>query len=349
MGPRVATAPPSAAVEKEKTSEERLIELQENRMYWIRKRNTTKLIASAIISFVFSATYLFAFCTGAVKISAGAITFGTMTAFLSLISQVQAPMYTLANLMPQMVGTLASAGRIMKITEMETEPEVEITDELCGAVGISGKKMSLAYGDKTIVEGLDIEVKPGEFVMIRGSSGVGKTTLLRSILGFIEPASGTLAFYDVNGVEIPCSNATRRYISYVPQGNTLFNGTIAENLRLGKEDATEEEMRRALEVACAWDFVDSLPNKLETQIGEKGRGFSEGQAQRIAVARALLKPAGIIIMDEATSALDSVTEEKILSELKANISGKSCLFVSHRESVSKVADRVISVENKLED
>lgn len=335
--------------EQEQYGEEEFIRLQEERMKLIRKRNYTKVCASAIISAVFSGTYLFAFCTGAMKINAGIITFGTMTAFLSLIHQVQTPMYRLANLLPQAVAILASSGRLMKITTMRTEKKDPIADGLSGAVGIRAEKLSLSYGKTVIVDGLDLDVCPGELAMVKGSSGVGKTTLLRSILGFITPNDGSLVFYDASGKEISCSPSTREYISYVPQGNTLFSGTIADNLRVGNRDATEDEMREALEAASAWEFVSSLPEGLNTVIGERGLGFSEGQAQRISIARALLKPAGIIIMDEATSALDIETEEKVLSVLKTKLRGKSCLFVSHRESVSKIADKIITVKNKVED
>ncbi len=335
--------------EQEKFGEETFGELQEKRMKLIRKRNYTKVTASAIISAVFSGTYLFAFCVGALKVSSDAISIGAMTAFLSLIHQVQTPMYRLANLLPQMVAILASSGRLMKITTMKTEEKKPIENGLSGKVGIKAEGLCLSYGDKNIVESLEIDIKPGELAMVKGSSGVGKTTLLRCILGFISPAEGQIYFYDNDGREAPCSPSTREYISYVPQGNTLFSGTIADNLRVGKRDATEEEMKTALQVASAWDFVSSLPQGLDTPIGERGLGFSEGQAQRIAIARALLKPAGIIIMDEATSALDITTEEKILSVLKDNLFGKSCLFVSHRESVAKIADKIITVKNKVED
>jgi len=335
--------------EQEKRGEDEFVRLQEVRMKLIRRRNVTKVCASAIISAVFSGTYLFAFCTGAMKISAGIITFGTMTAFLSLISQVQTPMYRLANLLPQAVAILASSGRLMTVTTMKTEKKEAIQEGLSGVIGLRAENLSLSYGETVIVDGLDMDIKPGELVMVKGSSGVGKTTLLRSVLGFISPYKGSLEFYDERGKSAPCSPATREYISYVPQGNTLFSGTIAENLRVGNPDATEEEMEKALEIASALEFVKSLPNGVNTVIGERGLGFSEGQAQRIAIARAFLKPAGIMIMDEATSALDIETEEKILGVLKGKLSGKSCLFVSHRESVAKIADKVITVKNKVED
>ena len=318
-------------------------ELQDRRFYWIKRKNRLSVCSAAIISAVFSGTYLFAFITGALRIASGEITFGTMTAFLSLMGQVQGPILALASLIPQFVGILASAGRIIEVIGMPKEEDVNFCD-LNAPFGILCENATISYDGNVVVDNFNMDVKPGETVMFEGSSGIGKTTLLRSILGFLSPDSGMVNIYDVDGKNAPCSSGTRKYISYVPQGNTLFSGTIADNLKMGNPDATSEQMQYALQAACAWDFVNELEDGLDSVVGERGCGISEGQAQRIAIARAFLKPFEILVLDEATSSLDEETERKVLENLKKIKKEKTCLFVSHRKSVGEFADRVITIE-----
>lgn len=327
---------------RESDSLKSLGELQDRRFYWIKKKNSLSVCSAAIISGVFSGAYLFAFITGALKIANGEITFGTMTAFLSLMGQVQGPILALASLIPQFVGILASAGRIIEVIGM---PKEEVVDfgELDAPLGILCENATVSYDDNVVVDKFNVNIKPGETVMLEGSSGIGKTTLIRSVLGFLSPDSGRVSIYDVDGKTVPCSCGTRKYISYVPQGNTLFSGTIADNLKMGNPSATEEQMQEALQAACAWEFVNELEDGINSVVGERGCGISEGQAQRISIARAFLKPFEILVLDEATSALDEKTEREILENLKKIKKNKTCLFVSHRKSVGEFADRVITI------
>lgn len=328
---------------QEDMSIDALAELQKKRYYWIKKKNRLTVYSGAVISFVFSFTYLFAFVSGAFDISKGIITYGTMTAFLGLMGQVQVPVMALSKLIPQFVGILASTGRIMEITEMEEEESFEECTLQKGSVGLKAENITLSYDGNVIIKDLSFDVKPGETVMLAGSSGIGKTTLLRGILGLLSPDCGNVVMYDGNGAEVKCSRDTRQYLSYVPQGNTLFSGTIKDNLKMGKADATDDEMWNVLDVACASDFIKELEKGLDTVVGERGCGLSEGQAQRISIARALLKPYDLLVLDEATSALDEATEAKILQNL-SNSNDKTCLFVSHRETVGKYADRIIEIK-----
>lgn len=329
---------------REVSSIENLHSLHNKRFYWIKKRNKLNVWSTAIISTVFSGTYLFAFITGAIRIASGEITYGTMTAFLSLMGQVQMPVLALAGLIPKFVGILASTGRVMEISDMKTEPVLCLPENFAKTpVGLRINNVKLAYGDRVVVDNFSMDIKPGETVMISGSSGIGKTTLLRTVLGFLIADSGTAEFYDADGNTMTCCAQTRQYISYVPQGNTLFSGTIAENLRFGNPDADEEQMCGALKDACAWDFVSGLDDGIETIIGERGCGLSEGQAQRIAIARAFLKPYELLIMDEATSALDEDTEHLILDNIKKK--RKTCIFVSHRKTVACYADKVVKIKD----
>ena len=259
---------------------------------------------------------------------------------------------------------LASAGRIMEVCGEDSDPDSSAglaaggiskadraADTKSGAgnaplpggfLGIEAEQVNIAYGEETVVRNTSFSVKPGQMVMLVGRSGIGKTTLLRGIMGFLPVNDGSLSFVDANGKRFPCADRTRTLISYVPQGNTLMFGTIAENLRMGKSDATEEEMKEALRTADALDFVSELPQGIDTVIGEKAAGISEGQAQRISIARALLKRAGILILDEATSALDENTERKILEAI-SRAEHPTCLFVSHRRYLEKYADQVIEL------
>ena len=189
----------------------------------------------------------------------------------------------------------------------------------------------------------DFEANPGEIVALVGPSGEGKTTMIRLILGLIRPSDGGVSINASNGDAVEANANTRHLFAYVPQGNTILSGTVAENMRMVKQDATDEEIIHALQVSCAWDFISKLPDTINTKIGERGRGFSEGQAQRIAIARAILRDAPILLLDEATSALDVTTERKVLRNIIQNHPNKTCIVTTHRPSVLNMCQRVYRV------
>ena len=345
---------------QEEDSVKRLQEIQDKRLGLVRRKNKWKVLGTGVIGVSFTGAQMIAFAAGALMVSEGTITFGVMTAFLSLVGQIQGPIYSLANQIPQIVGVLASAGRIMEVSELDAEEDAggaETADgsgdaeaaadvffdkgESC-ALGLKVESVCIGYKDGNVVDAASFDIKPGQMVMLAGKSGIGKTTLLRAIMGFLKPSSGELHFYSKNDARLKCGVKSRKLISYVPQGNTLMYGTIADNLRMGKGDATVDEMNEALRTADALEFVEGLPDGVFTRIGEKGAGISEGQAQRISIARALLKKSAILILDEATSALDEKTEMKILDAI-ARSEHQTVLFVSHRRYLEKYADRVIEL------
>ena len=334
---------------QEENSIRRLQEIQDKRLKLVRQKNKWKVIGTGVIGITFTGAHVIAFVVGAQMVSDGAITFGVMTAFLSLVGQIQGPIYSLANQIPQIVGVLASAGRIIEVSELEEEqadPEEirAFTDgnEGCAYLGILADSVTVGYKAEAVVQNVSFDIKPGQMVMMAGKSGAGKTTLLRAIMGFLPSSEGELSFYSENGIRKKCDVNTRKLISYVPQGNTLMFGTIADNLRMGKSDATADEMKEVLRIADALEFVESLPDGIDTQIGEKATGISEGQAQRISIARALLKKSAILILDEATSALDEKTEMKILDAI-ARSEHPTVLYVSHRRYLDKYADQVVEL------
>ena len=343
---------------QEENSVNRLQEIQDKRLRLVRMKNKWKMLGTGVIGLTFTGAQMIAFVTGALMVSNGAITFGVMTAFLSLVGQIQGPIYSLANQIPQIVGVLASAGRIMEISELATEAEADdcetgalavqadLTENGVCSLGIRAESVSIGYKEENVVHDVSFDIRPGQMVMLVGKSGIGKTTLLRAIMGFLKPSSGKLYCYSENGGQQPFGTGSRKLISYVPQGNTLMFGTVADNLRMGKSDATAEEMKEALRMADALAFVESLPEGMDTKIGEKAAGLSEGQAQRISIARALLKQSAILILDEATSALDENTEMKILDAISRS-EHQTVLFVSHRRYLEKYADQVIELESLL--
>ena len=334
---------------QEESSLNRLQEIQDKRLRLVKQKNKWKILGTGVIGIAFTGAQMIAFVVGALMVSDGTITFGVMTAFLSLVGQIQGPIYSLANQIPQIVGVLASAGRIIEVSELEEEQadpeEIRVfTDgnEGCACLGILADSVTVGYKAEAVVQNVSFDIKPGQMVMMAGKSGAGKTTLLRAIMGFLPSSEGELSFYSENGIRKKCDVNTRKLISYVPQGNTLMFGTIADNLRMGKSDATKEEMREVLRIADALDFVESLPEGVDTKIGEKATGISEGQAQRISIARALLKKSAVLILDEATSALDEKTEMKILDAI-ARSEHPTVLYVSHRRYLDKYADQVVEV------
>ena len=329
------------AFQYEEESQAELTQLQKRRMDLVIKKSRYNIGMRFGVNGAFMSAYLFAFITGALKVASNAISYGTMTAFLSLVNQVQSPVLSLSGVFSQMIAVFASAARLREIADMTQEEEYAEKIDGSSEVGISANQITFAYKeDNIILKDLSFEILPKSITAVMGHSGVGKTTLVRLLLGFLRPTEGTIEYTD-GSKRYPCSENTRSLISYVPQGNTLFSGTIAENLQLGCPDAAEAQMMEALQMACADGFVTALPEGLQTCIGEKGHGLSEGQAQRIAIARAFLRPAPILILDEATSALDEQTELQILMQIKQKYWGKTCLVISHRSAITEFADQII--------
>lgn len=324
---------------------ERLTELREERFYWVFRRVKMGAASSATISLTFQLGYIAAFCYGAMQIAEKAITYGTMSVFLTLVNRVQAPIIGLSQQIPRVVSILASAGRIMELQEIPLE-EKEDENITVGRIGVRMKDVSFGYTEEKVLQNVNLEITPGEIVAIVGKSGIGKTTLIRLMMSFMNEMQGEISFYNEKGETEFANASTREFISYVPQGNTLFSGTIRENIRMGNLDATEEEMVEALKLASGYEFVMNLPNGIDTVIGERGHGLSEGQAQRIAIARALVRKAPFLILDEATSALDETTELAVLEGLKQLNPSPTCLIITHRRSILPYCDCEIQLQDK---
>lgn len=241
----------------------------------------------------------------------------------------------------------------MEITDLPVEghvddPEAEKMTDSAHKNGISlvCDKLTYTYpdGDTPVVRDISFFVNPGETIALIGPSGEGKTTILRLILGLVEPDNGKMTMKTCDSEEIKVSESTRRFCSYVPQGNAVFSGCIADNLRIVRPEATDEELVTALKTADAWSFVEKLPEGINTQISEKGTNFSEGQIQRISIARALLREAPVLVMDEATSALDAQTEETVLANIMKSYPNRTCVITTHRPSMLQYCDRVYRVD-----
>lgn len=330
----------------EEHSTEHLVDLREERFRWVLKKNRLGVASSTFMSLTFQLGYIAAFTIGAYSVSKDIITFGTMTLFLTLVGRIQGPIMQLAQKIPSIVSILASTGRVMELQKIPLEEKKQMPFQPDDMVGVKIKQMDFSYVEKEpIFEKASVQIRPGEFVAIVGESGIGKTTLIRLMMSFLEKKGGLISFHNNNGVEEFANAGCRQFISYVPQGNTLFSGTIRENVRMGRQDATEEEIEEALKMASAYEFVQELPNGADTFIGERGHGISEGQAQRIAIARALVRKAPFLILDEATSSLDEKTELAVLEGIKTLKPKPTCLLVTHRRSVLAYCDREIKIEN----
>jgi len=268
-----------------------------------------------------------------------------MSVFISMVSQIQSPIVGLSRMLPQVVSIFTSAGRIIEVSGIT--PEDNKTGDLePGAVGLEAAGVSFAYEQDEILSNADLRIEPGEFVSMMGSSGIGKTTFIRLVMAFVFPDNGKMELFDGAGNRAVINAGARRYISYVPQGNTLISGRIIDNIRLGSPAISEDEIWELLRVVAVDEFVRSTPQGLLTVIGERGLGLSEGQAQRIAIARALAKKTPLLILDEATSALDEETEIAVLRHLREHVSGITCLLITHRTSVLKFCDRCIRIDDK---
>lgn len=306
------------------------------------KRTVFSVFSNTILNIGFALGYLVAFLWAAVRMSANSLSFGGMTAFLQLVNRIQSPARSLTRLVPAFVSVFTAAERLMELEESPLDEQGEPV-ALEAPCGIRLEHVDYAYEDgEDVLRDLSFDFKPGTCTAVLGETGAGKTTLIRLILGLIMPKSGRAEIYSSVNDSAPLSPLTRCNLAYVPQGNTLLSGTVRDNLRLGKLLATDEEMMKALRMSCA-EFLFDMPDGLDTICGEQGSGLSEGQAQRIAIARALLRDCPVLLLDEATSALDPDTERQLLGNILSD-KRRTVIFITHRLAVKDYCDQTLTIE-----
>ena len=330
-------------LESDSAMVERLGNTQSELRHRVVRRTKFSVFSNMVVNFGFAFGYLVAFLWAAIRMSAHTLSFGGMTAFLQLVNRIQGPARNLTKLVPAFVSVFTAAERLMELEEDPLE-EQGTPIYIKAPCGIRLQNVGYAYedggGDK-VIDGLSFDFKPGSCTAILGETGAGKTTLVRMILALVQPQDGKIEIYH-GSTHQALSPLHRCNFVYVPQGNTLMSGTIRENLRLGKLDVTDEEMLHALHVSCA-DFVNDLPDGLNTLCSEQGGGLSEGQAQRIAIARSLLRDRSVMLFDEATSALDPDTERQLLNNI-LSAHDKTIIFITHRPAVIDYCDQTLKLE-----
>ncbi len=329
---------------------ERLDSMQNELHRNVVRQTRFSVISRLAFGGAFGLGYLLAFVWGGLGLRNGTITFGVMTSFLQLVGQIQGPILSILNNAPRLIHATASIDRLQELQGDEPLPGgkavrpatsvaqggLPAVDGLADlGVRLENVRFRYAGADRDAVRNYTHDFKPGSKTAIMGETGVGKTTLFRLMLGLVEPEEGRTLVYSAGVAERAVSADTCDYFVYVPQGNTLMSGTVRYNLQLAKPDATDEELRHVLQVACA-EFVFDLPNGLDTELGERGMGLSEGQAERIAIARGLLRPGGILLLDEISSALDEPTERELFQRLFEAYPAKTMIFITHRSAVAEM-------------
>ena len=312
------------------------------------KKQTVSNIADTGVYILFTGGYYAALVWGAFRISAGSITFGMLTAFLQIIEQIKAPMRNISGLVPAFYSMIASAERLIELENIEDETFTEqqiTTDELYNnMISLNFDNITFSYKDDAVLEDASAVINKGEIVAIAGPSGIGKSTMMKLILALIEPQSGRV-YIKLKDSELPLDASVRKLFAYVPQGNMILSGSIRENIAFCRPDASEDEIIRASKLAMIYDFISTLPGDFDTVVGERGLGLSEGQIQRIALARAFLSDAPILLLDEATSALDEENEKGLIENIKS-LKTKTCIIISHRHKTLEMCDRIIELKNK---
>ena len=308
----------------------------------VMRRTRFTIVSRTVISLAFAAGYATAFLWGVNGLLAGAVTFGTMTAFLQLVGQIQRPVLELSSYIPSAIHAAASADRLIEIEGDESCAASEPV-HLGSPAGIRMEHVSFAYPDGTrkVIDDFSHDFLPGSRTAIVGETGAGKSTLIRLILALLRPQSGSIVIYGPRS-SAEASAATRCNLTYVPQGNSLLSGTVRDNLLLGDPEADEARMKEALRIAAA-DFVFQLPDGLDTPCSENGGGLSEGQAQRIAIARALLRRGSILLLDEFSSSLDPETEKRLMENLSSALPGRTMIFITHRRKITEYCSDIIEL------
>lgn len=335
----------------------KLDDLQDMLRSQVMGRTRFSLSARTLVAFAFSGGYLTAFLWGAVRLSTGSITFGTMTAFLQLVGKVQRPVLDLSRLIPSVINALTAIDRLQELEELPAEASGErILFTTTPELELKEVTFSYTTGDRPVFDHFSCRFPAGSCTAVVGETGRGKTTLIRLLLALAAPQEGSITLTgscqpsfndsclppseDSSTTTVKITPQTRTNFVYVPQGNTLFSGTIRDNLLMGNPEATEASMHQALQTATA-DFVFRLPDGINSPLNEQGGGLSEGQAQRIAIARALLRPGSILLLDEATSALDPETERQLIKNLRNDCTGKTFIFVTHHPAVAEACETII--------
>lgn len=322
----------------------------QDKNYKIRiRRATISIFANTGMQMAFSLGYLFAMVLAGVRVYQGIIDIGEMTAILQLVNQIQGPLTSLAGVLPRFYGIIASAERLIELEEYDDELDIHsdignVDEYYAKLSSIDFDNITFRYNRDLIFDSASVQIQKGDFAAITGISGIGKSTLLKLLLGVIYPEKGTISINDGTSLRV-VDKATRGLFSYVPQGNMLLSGTLYENITFMCEDRTQEDIQRAIRISCSDEFISELPDGLDTVIGERGMGLSEGQVQRIAIARAILYDAPILLLDEATSALDEATEERLLRNLR-ELDNRTCIIITHKPAALNVCNKEIRIENK---
>ena len=331
-------------LEQQDSMVNRLDDVQQHLRRQIKTRTRFSALSASTLTLGFLGCYLVTFLWGAERLYEGTITYGMMLAFVQLVGQIQSPFRDMTHFVPMLVSAFTAGERLMEIEEIPIESGTGTPAPLSDPPGIRLSDVSYRYSaeGRTVLQRLCFDFPPRSRTAVIGETGAGKTTLIRLLLALVHPTEGEIVLYDEQR-QTPCQPGTRSHFVYVPQGNTLFSGTIRDNLRLGNPRADEQSMRDALTRACA-EFVFELPRGLDTECNEQGCALSEGQAQRIAIARALLRPGGILLLDEATSALDADTEKRLWHNLAQYVHDKTLIFVTHRTDCIGTDTRVLHLE-----
>ena len=332
------------ALQGERWMQDRVEELQDRQTANYIRRSRFMVFSRFALGCTFGLGYMLAFVWGAYGLRTGAITFGVMTSFLQLVGQIQQPILSLLGAFPSIIYSTASIDRLKEMEHGEEKQSCDgkdITTRTLLGIRMDNVTFRYAKGDREVMSNFSHDFRPGTKTAILGTTGAGKTTLFRLILNFIQPDSGEVTFYG-NGFTHAADKSMRKNVVFVPQGNTLISGTIRNNLLMAKPDASDEELHTALHTSCA-DFVFDLPQGIDTVLSEHGGGLSEGQAQRIAIARGLLRPGAVFLLDEISSALDEDTERELFSRLFAARPSTTILLITHRKKVASLCDERLEI------